>query len=71
MIREGTKVQWTHAGHPAEGTVAEIFHEDVTRTLDGSEITRKATQDEPAYLIEQSDGARVLKGSSEVQRADA
>jgi hypothetical protein len=41
----------------------------VTRTLSGSEITRHGSDDDPALLIEQEDGARVLKLRSEVSRA--
>jgi Hypervirulence associated proteins TUDOR domain len=40
----------------------------VTRTLGGSEITRNGSDDDPAYVIEQQDGARVLKLRSEVER---
>ena len=35
----------------------------------GSEITRNGTDDNPALLIEQEDGSRVLKLRSEVDRA--
>ena len=70
MIREGTKVEWDWSGSTATGKVKEIFHEEVTRTIDGNEVTREASDDEPAYLIEQDDGDRVLKSSSEVRRAD-
>ncbi len=41
----------------------------MTRTLGGSEITRNGTDDNPALLIEQEDGSRVLKLRSEVDRA--
>ena len=70
MIRTGTKVQWTHGGNSATGKVEEIFHEKVTRSCQGTDVTREASDDSPAYLIEQEDGSRVLKGQSEVSRAD-
>jgi hypothetical protein len=69
MIRTGTKVAWTWGQGQAEGKVVEIFHDTVTRSLQGSEITRHGTEDNPAYLIEQEDGSQVLKLSSEVDRA--
>lgn len=69
MIRTGTKVTWQWGQSRAEGKVAEIFHDTVTRSLQGSQITRHGTQDNPAYLIEQDDGSQVLKLSSEVDRA--
>jgi hypothetical protein len=70
MLRKGTKVEWNWAGHTASGKITQIFHDDVSRTIDGSTIKRKASDDEPAYLIEQDDGAQVLKSRSEVTRAD-
>ncbi len=66
-IREGTEVRWTWGAHTATGTVREIHRDKVTRTLAGSEITRNGSEDDPAYLIEQEDGARVLKLRSEVE----
>ncbi len=68
-IREGTEVSWSWSGSTASGTVVEIHRERVTRTLGGSEITRNGSADDPAYLIEQDDGSRVLKLRSEVGRA--
>jgi Hypervirulence associated proteins TUDOR domain len=68
-IRTGTVVRWQWSGSSAEGKVVEIHHERVTRTIAGSEITRNGSADDPAYLIEQDDGARVLKLGSEVERA--
>lgn len=68
-IREGSTVRWRWSGSTAEGKVKEIHRSRITRTLDGSEITRNGSDDDPAYLIEQDDGARVLKLRSEVERA--
>jgi hypothetical protein len=68
-IREGTEVRWRWGAHTATGKVVEIHRGRVTRTLAGSEISRNGSDDDPAYLIEQDDGARVLKLRSEVERA--
>ncbi len=65
----GTKVSWEWGSGSATGKVTESFTEKVTRTIKGSEITRKASSDEPAYMIEQDDGDRVLKSHSEVSKA--
>lgn len=69
MIRKGTDVKWKWGHGYAEGSVTETFTNDVTRTINGSEVTRKASTDEPAYLIEQSDGQKVLKSKSEIERS--
>jgi hypothetical protein len=62
----GTTVEWNWANGTGVGEVVEVFTDRVTRTIAGSEITRNATEDEPAYLIEQDDGARALKSHSEL-----
>lgn len=64
----GTDVKWKWGNGWGHGTVDERFTEKVTRTIDGSEVTRDASHDEPAYLIKQDDGDRVLKSHSEVQK---
>lgn len=68
-IREGSEVSWSWSGSTATGKVVEIHRERVTRSLGGSDITRNGSDDDPAYLIEQEDGSRVLKLRSEVERA--
>ena len=68
-IRKGSKVRWKWSGSTAEGKVVEIHQEKVTRELQGSEITRNGSDDDPAYVIEQEDGAKVLKLKSEVEQA--
>lgn len=69
-IREGTEVEWQWGEGTATGRVVEVFHEDVERTFDGTTVKRTASEDDPAYLIEQEDGAQVLKSRSELERAD-
>lgn len=65
-FRKGSKVSWTWGAHSASGKIVERFTKKVTRTIKGTEITREASAKEPAYLIEQDDGDRVLKGRSEL-----
>jgi hypothetical protein len=68
-IREGTTVKWKWGSAWAEGTVAEVHHEPVTRSTKGESITRNGDADNPAYVIEQEDGTVLLKLRSEVERA--
>lgn len=65
----GSKVEWDWGNGTATGKVRESFTERVTRTIKGSEITRNADDDNPAYVIEQDDGSQVLKSHSEVRKA--
>ncbi len=67
--RKGTKVEWDWGTGTASGKVAESFVKDVTRTIKGAEIRRKASPEEPAYLVEQEDGGRALKSHSELRKA--
>ena len=68
-IHIGDRVEWNWGDGTGSGTVTERFTEKVTRTIDGSEITRNASDDEPAYLVEQDDGDRVLKSVTELSPA--
>lgn len=69
MIQEGSQVKWKWGNGEAEGKVVESYTEEVTKTIDGSEITRKGEQGNKALLIEQEDGSQVLKLESEVEKA--
>jgi len=66
----GDHASWKWGSGSAEGKIIERFHHDVTRTIDGTEVTRKASPEDPAFVLEQADGQRVLKGSTELTRAD-
>ncbi|MCT2558506.1 DUF2945 domain-containing protein [Tsuneonella sp. YG55] len=65
-FRTGQKVRWNWAGGTGQGTIAERFERRVERTIDGTEVVRNGSADDPAYLIEQEDGDRVLKLGSEL-----
>ncbi|MBT0670903.1 DUF2945 domain-containing protein [Novosphingobium profundi] len=67
--RKGTRVRWNWGDGTATGTISERFEQRVARKLKGARIVRNATQENPAYLIEQEDGAQVLKSASELERA--
>ena len=68
-ISEGDKVQWDWGKGTGEGTVQKKYTQKITKKIDGTEVTRDASEDEPAFLIEQDDGDEVLKSSSELKKA--
>ena len=68
-FRQGSAVKWKFGAGEATGTVLEVIEKRVSRTLKGKRITRNGTADNPAVLLEQADGDRVLKLSSELERA--
>ena len=60
-------VEWDWGNGTAKGQIEDRFEEKVTRTIDGNEVTRDASSDNPAYLIKQEDGQKVLKKGSELR----
>ena len=68
-IRKGSKVEWNWGKGEATGKVEERFTEKVTRKIKGKSITRNATKDDPAFLVSQEDGDKVLKSESELKKA--
>jgi hypothetical protein len=67
-FNKSERVKWSWGTGTGAGTVKERFTTRVTRTIKGSEITRNADKDNPAYLIEQDDGDQVLKSHSELEK---
>ena len=64
--RIGEWVEWNWGSGTAKGKVQERFTDKITRTIKGTDVTRDASDDNPAYMIEQEDGDRVLKSASEL-----
>ena len=63
-------VKWSWGNGEGKGQVKERFEREVTRTLQGGEITKQGSEDNPAYLIKQDDGDEVLKLGSEIEAQD-
>lgn len=64
--KKGQKVKWSWGNGTAEGKVEERFDRRVQRTIKGSKVVKNGTKENPAYLIEQDDGTKVLKRGSEL-----
>lgn len=67
--RKGASVSWNWGSGAASGKIAERFDRRVQRTLKGTRVVKNGSADNPAYLIEQDDGATVLKRGSELSSA--
>lgn len=65
-IHIGTTVSWKWQSGTATGKVIKVFRDRVTLKLNSTDVTKNGTEDNPAILIEQESGARVLKLASEV-----
>jgi len=68
-FRSGQKVAWSWSSGTAHGKIVERFERRVQRTIKGRKIVRNGTERNPAYLIEQEKGDRVLKRGSELSAA--
>ncbi|KQM21559.1 DUF2945 domain-containing protein [Novosphingobium sp. Leaf2] len=67
-FHKGATVHWNWGSGTASGKVVDTFERRVSRTLKGKRVSRNGTQDNPAYLIEQEEGAKVLKRGSELEK---
>ena len=68
-MRKGTKVTWKYGTGTATGKIESLHREPVTRIMKGSEIHRNGSATDPALVILQENGDRVLKLKSEVKLA--
>ncbi|MDL5155096.1 DUF2945 domain-containing protein [Actinomycetospora termitidis] len=66
---KGDHVKWNWGNGEGEAEVAEVHTERVERQIDGKKQTRNGTDDNPAYVLKQDDGQRVLKLHSELKSA--
>jgi len=66
---EGTKVKWSWGNGEGKGKIETVYTKKTTRKIKGTDVTREASEDEPAYYIKQEDGDAVLKSHSEVETA--
>ncbi len=67
--KKGQKVKWSWGEGEAEGIIQKSYTQKVSRKIKGTEVVRNASEDNPAYLIEQDDGDEVLKSESEIEKA--
>ena len=68
-FRSGAEVRWQWSNGHAIGKVIDRFERRVQRTIKGSKIIRNGSAENPAYLVEQADGDRVIKLGSELTGA--
>tara|TARA_R110002124_G_scaffold132430_5_gene294954 strand:- start:231 stop:434 length:204 start_codon:yes stop_codon:yes gene_type:complete len=47
----GDTVKWNWGNGTGTGTVETIYEKKITRTLQGSEVTRNGSEDDPALYI--------------------
>jgi hypothetical protein len=67
--RKGAMVEWAYGANRAIGKVLQVFSDKVTKTIKGTDVTRKATPQKPAVLVKTPKGDEALKSSSELKPA--
>ena len=65
----GDVVKWNWGDGTGTGEITKVYTQKTTVTIKRTEVTRDASDECPAYLIEQNDGDEVLKSESEVSAA--
>lgn len=68
-MRKGTQVSWKYGTGTATGKIEEIYKEAIEKTIKGSKIHRNGTPENPALVIVQDNGDKVIKLQSEVTAA--
>lgn len=66
-VSKGDDVEYKWGKGKVEGEVTKVHEDDVERTIEGNEVKREASKEEPAIEIETDKGKRVLKSTSEVK----
>ena len=66
---EGDTVKWTWGSGSAKGEIVKRYTRKTTLKIKGNEVTRNASEDEPAFRIRQDDGDEVLKSVTEIESA--
>ena len=64
---KGDKAEWKWSNGTASGEVEKVSHEKTDIQSNGSTITRNGSKDDPAVVIKQNDGTKVIKLASELE----
>ena len=68
-MRKGTQVTWKYGTGTAIGKIESTHKEPITVKIKGHDIHRNGSADDPALVIVQENGDKVLKLQSEVKAA--
>ncbi|GAA4494278.1 hypothetical protein GCM10023172_04110 [Hymenobacter ginsengisoli] len=68
-MRKGTQVSWKYGTGTATGKIESVHKEPTTVKIKGHDIHRNGSADDPALVIIQDNGDKVLKLQSEVKPA--
>ena len=67
-MKKNDAVTWKFGKSEAEGKIVEKFEEPVEKKIKSAKVKRNASKEEPAFLIKQENGNKVLKSESELKK---
>ena len=67
-VKKGDDVEYKWGKGTAEAKVTQVHTSDVSRTIKGKTIKRKASKEEPAVEVQTKKGGRALKSASEIKK---
>lgn len=67
-MKKGDIVTWKWGKNEAEGKIIKEHDEPVSKNIKGTKVKRNASEEEPAFEIEQDNGNKVLKSASEIKK---
>ncbi len=70
MYEEGSRVRWKWGEGYGHGTIQSVFTRKTVRKIDGAEVIRLGSKDDPAYYIDSDQGNNVLKLHSEIEQSE-
>ena len=68
-VKAGDDVTYKWGKGTVAGAVTKVHTQDVEKTIKGSTVKRKASAEKPAVEIETDKGQKVLKSTSEIEKA--
>ena len=66
-LEEGNEVTWKYGKGKATGIIDEVHTDDVEKTVQGTKVKRKGSDEEPALVIKQGK-KKIVKSASEVTK---
>lgn len=70
MYDKGSRVRWKWGEGYGHGAIQSVFTQKTVRKIDGAEVIRHGSNDDPAYYIESDQGNNVLKLHSEIEQCE-
>lgn len=68
-LKKGDEVTWKYGKGTGKGVLDEVHTDDVEKTVQGTTVKRKGSDEEPALVIKQGK-KKIVKSASEVTKSN-